>query len=76
MAAWLAVVPHAQVTEPFVAEGCALARGCPKLDFHTAYRAAHQETVGHESDKWWAKVRRSRPDAFLGRIGAGSINTD
>ena len=41
-----------------------------------AYRAAHQETVGHESDKWWAKVRRSRPDAFLGRIGAGCINTD
>jgi len=20
------------------------------------YRAAHAETVGHESDKWWAKV--------------------
>ena len=22
-----------------------------------AYRAAHKETVGHESDKWWAKVK-------------------
>ncbi len=22
-----------------------------------AYRKAHEETVGHESDKWWAKVR-------------------
>jgi acetyl-CoA synthetase len=21
-----------------------------------AYYAAHKETVGHESDKWWAKV--------------------
>ena len=21
------------------------------------YRAAHKETVGHESDKWWSKVR-------------------
>lgn len=21
-----------------------------------AYREAHAETVGHESDKWWAKV--------------------
>lgn len=21
-----------------------------------AYRKAHEETVGHESDKWWAKV--------------------
>ena len=21
-----------------------------------AYRKLHQETVGHESDKWWAKV--------------------
>lgn len=26
-----------------------------------AYRAAHAETVGHESDKWWAKVRDSLP---------------
>lgn len=23
---------------------------------HRAYRDAHAETVGHESDKWWAKV--------------------
>ena len=22
-----------------------------------AYRNFHSETVGHESDKWWAKVR-------------------
>ena len=22
-----------------------------------AYRKLHNETVGHESDKWWAKVR-------------------
>ena len=22
-----------------------------------AYELAHAETVGHESDKWWAKVR-------------------
>lgn len=21
-----------------------------------AYKAAHSETVGHESDKWWARV--------------------
>lgn len=21
------------------------------------YRKAHKETVGHESDNWWAKVR-------------------
>ncbi len=21
------------------------------------YHAAHKETVGHESDNWWAKVR-------------------
>lgn len=21
-----------------------------------AYRTAHSETVGHESDKWWGKV--------------------
>ena len=41
MATRLAVVPRAQVTEPFAAEDCALARGCPRLDFHTAYRAAH-----------------------------------
>ena len=25
--------------------------------FH-AYKKAHEETVGHESDKWWSKVRR------------------
>lgn len=25
----------------------------PDID---AYRSAHKETVGHESDKWWAKV--------------------
>lgn len=25
-------------------------------DIH-AYKAAHAQTVGHESDKWWAKVR-------------------
>ena len=24
-------------------------------DIH-AYQSAHKETVGHESDKWWAKV--------------------
>lgn len=24
-----------------------------------AYRAAHAQTVGHESDEWWAKVRLS-----------------
>ena len=24
------------------------------------YHAAHKETVGHESDNWWAKVRASR----------------
>ena len=48
MAARLAAVPRAQVTEPFAAEGCALARGCPKLDFHTAYRAAdhHHACLG------------------------------
>jgi len=21
-----------------------------------AYKATHKETIGHESDKWWAKV--------------------
>jgi acetyl-CoA synthetase len=25
----------------------------PNLD---AYKAAHAQTLGHESDKWWAKV--------------------
>ena len=24
-----------------------------------AYHSAHKETVGHESDKWWAKVNFS-----------------
>lgn len=28
----------------------------PNID---AYRSAHKETVGHESDKWWAKVNFS-----------------
>jgi acetyl-CoA synthetase len=23
---------------------------------HDAYLAAHKETVGHESDEWWAEV--------------------
>ena len=36
-------------------------------DIH-AYQSAHKETVGHESDKWWAKVcdffSRGRP-AFV-----------
>jgi acetyl-CoA synthetase len=27
-------------------------------DIH-AYQSAHKETVGHESDKWWAKVNFS-----------------
>jgi hypothetical protein len=31
-----------------------------------AYRLAHAETVGHESDKWWAKVRRHT-------LAAGSV---
>jgi acetyl-CoA synthetase len=26
----------------------------PHID---AYKVAHSETIGHESDKWWAKVR-------------------
>ena len=26
-------------------------------DIH-GYRSAHKETVGHESDKWWAKVKK------------------
>lgn len=29
------------------------------------YRNAHKDTVGHESDNWWAKVRRRH--GFSGR---------
>ncbi|KAF7979822.1 hypothetical protein HWV62_40898 [Athelia sp. TMB] len=25
---------------------------------HDAYKLAHSETIGHESDKWWAKIAR------------------
>lgn len=35
----------------------------PHID---AYKTAHSETVGHESDKWWAKVISSI--ALGGRI--------
>jgi len=30
------------------------------------YRRAHKETVGHESDSWWAKVRSTRRLDFEG----------
>ena len=42
-----------------------------------AYRAAHSQTVGHESDKWWAKVRPTPSDVLLllprRRIGEGHL---
>ena len=34
-----------------------------------AYKKAHEETVGHESDKWWAKVRRTVASALMLRHG-------
>ncbi|KAI0719794.1 acetyl-coenzyme a synthetase [Cerioporus squamosus] len=30
----------------------------PHIDHHDVYRQFHGESIGHESDKWWAKVAR------------------
>ena len=35
-----------------------------------AYHSAHKETVGHESDKWWAKVSRQIASASGAQIGS------
>lgn len=32
-----------------------------------AYRAAHAETVGEGSDKWWAEVRSPLVDGYRGQ---------